>query len=63
MNRDLPTPVSAKAIFNDLLVRPPLVILLKKSRSNGIFLQSDDKNHISLHNHSDNHVQCDYQTH
>ena len=35
MARDLPTPVPARIIFRDLRGRPPLVILLRYSRSNG----------------------------
>ena len=36
MNKDLPTPVPARAILSVLFGRPPLVILLKYSRSNSI---------------------------
>jgi hypothetical protein len=36
MNNDLPTPVPASAMFKVLGGSPPLVILLKKSKSNGI---------------------------
>ena len=61
MNKDLPTPVPASAIFKVLGGSPPLVILLKSLSQMVFFLLCDDRNYILIQNLLDNHDQQNYQ--